>query len=668
MDWGGAFEQSPGGYDIDRLPLRVLPLHGEHTISWLTRWAHRYGLSPGQLLTRLGAPTPAAPMARIEKHLLRYRTTITRAAGLTALPTGFDTNQRGGQLDRYMAGYHDLRRPPVNRTRFCPACLAESGGAWRHEWTLALQLVCSRHQVLLVRCCPDCRRQRFASPAWMSSISPPWVCSEPVPDGHTCRSRFPACGRDLRTVPTVPVSLDDILLQARLWHMADEAAEDPEVTTAACGFDVTRRDLFDAVLELTVEHLGEPGRLYRRDTDPQTTIAALRAAFTVVDQADAAAAAGVAGQHRLLHPAGTVTPIGPDHVLTRRRRNPLLASIRLGSLGPRLSPSSQLVFRTGSERPRYPAARTSPTGPPPPGATQLAWIPQQLWPDQLTPWIPNSDHRGRAAAALMLAKVGSTRPWRAIAIDLGLPASFASYPPTLVRHLQREHVWPAVVARLDELATRLEADPPPIDYQTRRWTAASQDLLVAAVNHARAELDPVHGWVSILEITQTNGFGGRPQMSANPTVKSGTSTSLIPNTGDSALVTEQGKTTIADTVVAKIAGIATREVSGVHALGGGASRAVGALRGRIPGGRTNYSQGVAVEVGERQAAVDIQLVADYGVSIADLAAGIRRNVISAVERMTGLDVTEVNIEVQDVYLPSDDDDDQDEQDQGSRVQ
>ena len=78
---------------------------------------------------------------------------------------------------------------------------------------------------------------------------------------------------------------------------------------------------------------------------------------------------------------------------------------------------------------------------------------------------------------------------------------------------------------------------------------------------------------------------------------------------------------------------------------------------------------MTVEVGERQAAIDIQLVADYGVSIADLSAGIRRNVISAVERMTGLDVTEVNIEVQDIYLPSDDDqDDESDQRKDARVQ
>lgn len=128
--------------------------------------------------------------------------------------------------------------------------------------------------------------------------------------------------------------------------------------------------------------------------------------------------------------------------------------------------------------------------------------------------------------------------------------------------------------------------------------------------------------------------------------------------GDSALVSSTGRTTIADTVVSKIAGIATREVQGVHAVGGGASRAIGALRERIPGASVNHSQGVSVEVGERQAAVDIDIVADYGVSIADLATGIRRNVIAAVERMTGLDVTEVNITVHDVYLDEGNDEEQ----------
>jgi len=122
----------------------------------------------------------------------------------------------------------------------------------------------------------------------------------------------------------------------------------------------------------------------------------------------------------------------------------------------------------------------------------------------------------------------------------------------------------------------------------------------------------------------------------------------------SALQSSQGTTTIADDVVQKIAGLAAREVSGVYALGGGAARAIGALRDRIPGASQSVGQGVSVEVGEKQAAVDLDLITEYGVPITDLARSVRKNVIASVEGMTGLQVTEVNISVNDIHLPSDD--------------
>ena len=120
--------------------------------------------------------------------------------------------------------------------------------------------------------------------------------------------------------------------------------------------------------------------------------------------------------------------------------------------------------------------------------------------------------------------------------------------------------------------------------------------------------------------------------------------------------TTQGRTTIAASVVQKIAGIAAREISGVHSMGGGVSRAFGAIRERIPGGGTGSSNvsGVQVEVGEKQAAVDLDIVVEYGASIVELARAVRRNVITAVERMTGLEVIEVNIAVNDIHLPTED--------------
>lgn len=125
----------------------------------------------------------------------------------------------------------------------------------------------------------------------------------------------------------------------------------------------------------------------------------------------------------------------------------------------------------------------------------------------------------------------------------------------------------------------------------------------------------------------------------------------------SSLTTSQGKTSIADSVVAKIAGMAAREVDGVYKMGAGAARAMGSLRERFPGSTgPSVTSGVAVEVGETQAAIDLDVVVEYGVSIGDLSQGIRRNVISSVERMTGLQVTEVNIAVDDVHLPDEQDD------------
>lgn len=119
---------------------------------------------------------------------------------------------------------------------------------------------------------------------------------------------------------------------------------------------------------------------------------------------------------------------------------------------------------------------------------------------------------------------------------------------------------------------------------------------------------------------------------------------------------DNGRTDIADHVVAKIAGMAAREVRGVHQMGGGAARAFDAVRERIPGSTSTNTaaRGVSVEVGQTQAAVDINLVVEYGISIPDLAGVVRRNVTTGVERMTGLEVTEVNVTVDDIHLPDDD--------------
>ena len=118
------------------------------------------------------------------------------------------------------------------------------------------------------------------------------------------------------------------------------------------------------------------------------------------------------------------------------------------------------------------------------------------------------------------------------------------------------------------------------------------------------------------------------------------------------LETQYGTTTIDDVVVSKIAGIAAREVSGVDALGGGGARMIGNIRESF-GASEDVRQGVDVEVADGTARIDIAITAEYGVAIHELAEAIRRNIMNAVERMTGLSVERVNVVVHDVKLPKD---------------
>ncbi|MCU7822291.1 Asp23/Gls24 family envelope stress response protein [Kitasatospora sp. DSM 101779] len=135
---------------------------------------------------------------------------------------------------------------------------------------------------------------------------------------------------------------------------------------------------------------------------------------------------------------------------------------------------------------------------------------------------------------------------------------------------------------------------------------------------------------------------------------------------EATLASERGRTALAVGVIEKIAGMAAREIAGIHALGSGFTRTFGAVRDRVPGSKSGAGRGVKAEVGEKQAAIDIALVVEYGVVIPALAAEVRANVIDSVERMTGLEVVEVNIAVNDVHLP--DEPDEEEPEPVGRVQ
>ncbi len=104
-----------------------------------------------------------------------------------------------------------------------------------------------------------------------------------------------------------------------------------------------------------------------------------------------------------------------------------------------------------------------------------------------------------------------------------------------------------------------------------------------------------------------------------------------------------GAIRIANEVVGIIAGLAATEIEGVAGMSGGIAGGITEMLGK-----RNLSKGVKVEVGEKEAAVDLFVIMEYGVSIPEVSWNVQENVKKAVENMTGLDVVEVNVHVQGI--------------------
>ncbi|GAB3145949.1 Asp23/Gls24 family envelope stress response protein [Micromonospora sonneratiae] len=119
------------------------------------------------------------------------------------------------------------------------------------------------------------------------------------------------------------------------------------------------------------------------------------------------------------------------------------------------------------------------------------------------------------------------------------------------------------------------------------------------------------------------------------------------------LTSDVGRTRISEAVVSKIAGLAAREIPGVYAMGAAAMRGT-QTHGPVTGDAHGARRGVSVEVGEREAAIDLDIVTWYGQSVVDVCDAVRRNVIDRIEATTGLKVVEVNITVDDVHVEGDD--------------
>lgn len=102
-----------------------------------------------------------------------------------------------------------------------------------------------------------------------------------------------------------------------------------------------------------------------------------------------------------------------------------------------------------------------------------------------------------------------------------------------------------------------------------------------------------------------------------------------------------GDITMSEGVVATIAGLAARQIQGIHSLG----------KSRLISFGDSPTRGVDAEVGSREAALDLDVIIEYGVDLRKVAGELRKRISDEVDKMAGRQVVEVNINVVDVHLP-----------------
>jgi len=453
---GPRLRPATAGYDIAQWPLRVPPHDDELPQSWLARVAWRYGLAPTALL-RILDPRIVRFSVRDFSRLLDDLAIVTR----TRAPRRLGTVE--SQIARWSFAY-ERRHATGAGSSFCPACLAEPEPYWRQSWAHPLSIVCFAHGRLLVDRCPGCGKRPYATLFAGQRPAPPWLCpSRREDDDRVHRTRREWCGTDLRKVESARVASEELAAVAHVESAIDLAARrgSDRWDLAPQGWQTTHVEYLDALFELIDEQV--PARTWPV-VDREALLAAVRVAVSLVQSTAASEVAELCDRHGVMNPVGNHTPLHPSR--HRHARNRLLLALRLQSLEPGLSLASRLEFRLASAMPRAPLddekrvdGRVRPTGRWP----AHGWVPPTMWPGVLDHVGLTSRPHARAALSLALSKVGSNAPLRAIAVSLGFPGWIAD-------HVARVFVGTdlrAVSDALEDLFSRLEANPPPIDYAQR---------------------------------------------------------------------------------------------------------------------------------------------------------------------------------------------------------
>lgn len=401
--------------------------------------------------------------------------------------------------------------------RWCPECLRERRGAWRLAWFLPVSVACVKHAVLLNDRCPECDRIPHSGENRLSVVpASPTQCLHVTPrqsESEPATRIKPRCNADLTAAsatflgPEHPYVAAQRAMNQILIGLANEGM------VQACGLTVPVQDVLSSVIQivnalvtnesdLTIavtshiapgrriiagtgyiagQHGNGPGPIYGSQLSAAEYGALMTSAVDVISAPSLDVAAHALERYEDLGysppvpGSGRVRPVPQQQ---NRNRGNLTAAIRIRSIQEQMKVADRLTHRTIATVPRRPAADyfARPGWPYPETALQSLQsrhLPQSLW-REVVSVLPAVSTKDTGAAAvtysMLLARIGTRERWFELAASFNLPRSAAR---TVSAHLQRLNERRLLDEALDLLDRQWESllrNPPPIDYDRRRWT------------------------------------------------------------------------------------------------------------------------------------------------------------------------------------------------------
>ncbi|OIK04730.1 TniQ family protein [Streptomyces monashensis] len=503
-------------FSTERLPYVVDPLPGEALDSWIEAYARELIVTSREFLTFIGLPGPHLERMLV-KLLPEEAAVLARRTGVSPETLCAMTLEPFDQITVTLRHTtRGLGSPPRWRrhkgSRYCPTCLAESGGRWQLAWRDPWTFACTPHAQLLVETCEGCGQRPHPAGRHPAGVTNPARCTMARALGRGSKGARLPCHADLTTAVAQQVPADGQIIQAQ--HFVDAIIRHhTDVPRETEGTQVGLEELFflawrglaalhdntAPVPSLVRQLLGEAGKrapalLTGLSNESATDVAIGTALAMSILQRDHPHSDEV--MHWIAN--SHLRKDGSMEVLLKFNSwrsvcSPPILTRALAVIDTRLRPIDRLRFATASPNPQPPSTPAELI------ERRAANVPATLWPSWSMRLMPHQigGPRGMKTAeyragltALLLVVRSTSRTYRDALALLGQPVS-PNFVKSMVTRLDRPHMSP-MLAALTQLADALDRHGSPIDYARRRRLADTSELSLDRA--AFRQLTAQHGW------------------------------------------------------------------------------------------------------------------------------------------------------------------------------